>query len=38
LVNKLGRSPTSFHDDLAILWMLSTQVLADRYGVANLNP
>lgn len=36
LVRKLDRSRTSFYDDLAILWVLSTQVLADRYGVAPL--
>ena len=34
LVNKLHRKKTSFHDDLALLWILSTQVLADIYGVA----
>jgi asparagine synthase (glutamine-hydrolysing) len=34
LVAKLRRSQTSFHDDLAILWILSTQVLARRYGVS----
>jgi len=33
LVRKLDRSVTSFHDDLALLWILSTQVLAQRYGV-----
>jgi asparagine synthase (glutamine-hydrolysing) len=36
LVRKLERSRTSFYDDLAILWVLSTQVLADTYGVADL--
>jgi asparagine synthase (glutamine-hydrolysing) len=36
LVRKLERSRTSFYDDLAILWVLSTQVLADKYGVADL--
>ena len=36
LVRKLGRSRTSFYDDLAILWVLSTQVLANTYGVADL--
>jgi asparagine synthase (glutamine-hydrolysing) len=36
LLRKLERSRTSFYDDLAILWVLSTQVLADTYGVAHL--
>jgi len=36
LVRKLERSRTSFYDDLAILWVLSTQVLANTYGVADL--
>jgi asparagine synthase (glutamine-hydrolysing) len=36
LLRKLGRSRTSFYDDLAVLWILSTQVLAGRYGVADL--
>lgn len=36
LVHKLERSRTSFYDDLAVLWVLSTQVLADTYGVADL--
>ncbi len=35
LLRKLERSRTSFYDDLAILWVLSTQVLADTYGVAD---
>jgi asparagine synthase (glutamine-hydrolysing) len=35
LLRKLERSRTSFYDDLAILWVLSTQVLADTYGVAH---
>lgn len=33
LVNKLRHGATSFHDDLALLWIVSVQVLADRYGV-----
>jgi asparagine synthase (glutamine-hydrolysing) len=36
LMRKLERSRTSFYDDLAILWVFSTQVLADTYGVADL--
>jgi asparagine synthase (glutamine-hydrolysing) len=36
LLRKLERSRTSFYDDLAILWVLSTQVLANTYGVADL--
>jgi len=36
LKRKLERSRTSFYDDLAILWVLSTQVLANTYGVADL--
>ena len=36
LMRKLQRSRTSFYDDLAILWVFSTQVLADTYGVADL--
>jgi asparagine synthase (glutamine-hydrolysing) len=36
LMRKLERSRTSFYDDLAILWVLSTQVLANTYGVADL--
>ena len=36
LLRKLQRSRTSFYDDLAILWVLSTQVLASTYGVADL--
>jgi asparagine synthase (glutamine-hydrolysing) len=36
LVRKLERSRTSFYDDLAILWVLSTQVLANTYGMADL--
>lgn len=36
LIRKLERSRTSFYDDLAILWILSTQVLADKYGVADV--
>jgi asparagine synthase (glutamine-hydrolysing) len=36
LLRKLDRSRTSFYDDLAILWVLSTQVLAETYGVADL--
>ena len=36
LVRKLERSRTSFYDDLAILWVLSTHVLANTYGVADL--
>lgn len=36
LVGKLERSRTSFYDDLALVWILSTQVLADTYGVADL--
>jgi asparagine synthase (glutamine-hydrolysing) len=36
LLRKLERSRTSFYDDLAILWVLSTQVLVDTYGVAHL--
>jgi asparagine synthase (glutamine-hydrolysing) len=35
LIRKLERSRTSFYDDLAILWILSTQVLAKTYGVAD---
>lgn len=35
LVDKLHRSRTSFHDDLAVLWIFSTQVLARRYGVSH---
>jgi asparagine synthase (glutamine-hydrolysing) len=35
LLRKLGRSRTSFYDDLAVLWILSTQVLAGKYGVAD---
>lgn len=35
LVRKLGSRRTSFHDDLALLWIVSTQVLADAYGVAD---
>jgi asparagine synthase (glutamine-hydrolysing) len=33
LVAKLRRGRTSYYDDLAILWVLSTQVLADACGV-----
>ena len=36
LLRKLERSRTSFYDDLAILWVLSSQVLATTYGVADL--
>jgi len=36
LIRKLERSRTSFYDDLAILWVLSTQILAEKYGVADL--
>lgn len=35
LINKLTGGTTSFHDDLALLWIVSTQVLADIYGVAD---
>lgn len=35
LREKLGKSTTSFHDDLAIQWIISTQILADRFGVAD---
>lgn len=35
LVNKLRGGTTSFHDDLALLWIVSTQALADIYGVAD---
>jgi asparagine synthase (glutamine-hydrolysing) len=35
LVRKLRRAATSFHDDLALLWILSSQILADVYGVAS---
>lgn len=35
LLAKLGRARTSFHDDLAVLWIVSTQVLASTYGVAH---
>lgn len=34
LTDKLRRRPTSFHDDLALLWIVSTQILAAEYGVA----
>lgn len=33
LVRKLRQGSTSFHDDLALLWVFSVQVLADLYGV-----
>lgn len=33
LVAKLRRGRTSYYDDLALLWVLSTQVLADACGV-----
>lgn len=35
LLNKLAGGATSFHDDLALLWVISTQALADSYGVAD---
>ena len=35
LINKLISGATSFHDDLALLWVVSTQALADDYGVAD---
>lgn len=35
LINKLVGGATSFHDDLALLWIFSTQALADSYGVAD---
>lgn len=35
LINKLVRGTTSFHDDLALLWIVSTQALVDIYGVAD---
>ncbi len=35
LKNKLNSGATSFHDDLALLWIVSTQVLANSYGVAD---
>lgn len=35
LRNKLDSGATSFHDDLALLWIVSTQALADSYGVAD---
>lgn len=34
LIKKLTGGTTSFHDDLALLWIVSTQALADIYGVA----
>lgn len=34
LVEKLERTRTSFHDDLAVLWIVTTQMLAREYGVA----
>ncbi|WP_051208366.1 asparagine synthase (glutamine-hydrolyzing) [Propionicicella superfundia] len=34
LVNKLRQGRTSFHDDLALLWIVSVEILADTYGVA----
>lgn len=33
LVAKLRRGRTSFFDDLALLWVVSTQILAETYGV-----
>lgn len=35
LVDKLRRTRTSFHDDLALLWIVSVQMLAAQYGVGN---
>lgn len=35
LVRKLRNGPTSFHDDLALLWIFSSQVLATTYGVSH---
>lgn len=35
LTNKVTRSPTSFHEDLALLWILSSQILANEFGVAD---
>ncbi|SEB84122.1 asparagine synthase (glutamine-hydrolysing) [Paramicrobacterium humi] len=35
LIAKLKRGRTSFHDDLALLWVVSTQILGTRYGVAD---
>ncbi|WP_234000915.1 asparagine synthase (glutamine-hydrolyzing) [Microbacterium profundi] len=35
LVNKLQRTRTSFHDDLALLWVVSVQMLAMQYGVGD---
>ena len=35
LIAKLQRGRTSFHDDLALLWIVSTQILASVYGVAD---
>lgn len=34
LADKLRHGRTSFHDDLALLWIVSIQVLADTYTVA----
>ncbi|WP_299087619.1 asparagine synthase (glutamine-hydrolyzing) [uncultured Microbacterium sp.] len=33
LIAKLRRGVTSFHDDLALLWIVSVQILASTYGV-----
>lgn len=35
LVGKLRRTRTSFHDDLALLWIVSVQMLAAQYGVGD---
>lgn len=35
LVDKLRRTRTSFHDDLALLWIVSVQMLAAQYGLGD---
>lgn len=37
LIDKTQRSRTSFHDDLALVWILSTQMLVQTYGFADAN-
>lgn len=35
LIAKLNRGRTSFHDDLALLWIVSVQMLAAQYGASD---